>query len=60
VYVIEGERLARRPVVTGLNGRSGNDFMTEIQSGLEFGDKVVATDMGSLQPGALVRVAVAK
>jgi RND family efflux transporter MFP subunit len=60
VYVIEGERLARRPVVTGLNGRSGNDFMTEIQSGLEFGDKVVATDMGSLQPGALVRIAVAK
>ncbi|NCV86123.1 MAG: efflux RND transporter periplasmic adaptor subunit, partial [Oxalobacteraceae bacterium] len=60
VYVIEGERLARKPVVTGLNGRSGNDFMTEIQSGLDFGAKVVATDMGSLQPGSLVRIAAAK
>ena len=60
VYAIEGERLARKPVVTGMNGRSSNDFMTEIQSGLDFGAKVVATDMGSLQPGSLVRIAAAK
>ncbi len=60
VYVIDGEHLARKPVVTGMNGRSGNEFMTEIQSGLEFGAKVVATDMGSLQPGSLVRIAPAK
>ena len=60
VYVIEGGRLTRKPVVTGMNGRSGNEFMTEIQSGLDFGATVVATDMGSLQPGALVRIAAAK
>ena len=60
VYVIEGERLARKPVVTGMNGRSGNEFMTEIQSGLDFGAKVVSTDMGSLQPGSLVRIGTAK
>ncbi len=60
VYVIDGEHLSRKPVVTGMNGRSGNEFMTEIQSGLEFGAKVVATDMGSLQPGSLVRIAPAK
>ncbi len=60
VYLIEGDRLARKPVVTGMNGRSGNQFMTEIQSGLDFGANVVATDMGSLQPGAPVRIAPAK
>lgn len=60
VYVIEGERLARKPVVTGMNGRSGSEFMTEIQSGLDFGAQIVATDMGSLQPGARVRIAQAK
>ncbi len=60
VYVIEGERLARKTVVTGMDGRNGNEFMTEIQSGLDFGAQVVATDMGSLQPGALVRIAPAK
>lgn len=60
VYVIEGDRLARKPVVTGMNGRSGNEFMTEISSGLDFGANVLATDMGSLQPGSLVRIAQAK
>ena len=56
VYVIEGDRLARKTVTPGLNGRSDGLYMTEIQSGLDFGMKVVATDMGSLQPGSLVRI----
>ena len=60
VYVIDGERLARKPVVTGMNGRIGSEFMTEIQSGLDFGTTIIATDMGSLQPGSLVRITPAK
>ncbi len=56
VYVIEGDRLARKPVVPGMNGRRGNEYLTEIVSGLDFGAKVVATDMGSLQPGTQVRM----
>ncbi|MFM8467817.1 MAG: efflux RND transporter periplasmic adaptor subunit [Oxalobacteraceae bacterium] len=60
VYVIDGERLARKPVVTGMNGRSGSEFMTEIQSGLDFGTTIIATDMGSLQPGSLARIATTK
>lgn len=57
VYLIEGERLARKSVTTGMSGRSGGDYMTEILSGLDFGAKVIATDMGNLQPGAPVRIA---
>jgi RND family efflux transporter MFP subunit len=60
VFVIEGGRLVRKSVQTGMSGRVGNEFMTEISSGLEFGTQVVATDMGSLQPGALVRLSPAK
>ncbi len=56
VYVIEGDRLARKPVVPGMNGRRGNEYLTEIVSGLDFGAKVVATDMGSLQPGTQIRM----
>lgn len=57
VYLIEGERLTRKSVMTGMSGRSGGDYMTEILSGLDFGAKVIATDMGNLQPGAPVRIA---
>ena len=57
VYAIENHRVVRKPVTTGLTGRIGKDYMTEIVSGLDFGAQVISTDMGSLQPGTLVRVA---
>lgn len=57
VYVIEGEHLSRKAVTLGMSGRSGKDYMTEIVSGLDFGAQIIGTDMGSLQPGARVRVA---
>ena len=56
VYVIEGDTLARRPVTIGMSGRSGDDYMTEVLSGLDFGTQVIRTDMGSLQPGVRVHI----
>ena len=56
VYVIEGDALARKPVTLGMNGRSGDDYMTEVLSGLDFGTQVIRTDMGSLQPGVRVHI----
>lgn len=57
VYTIENGRLAKTPVTVGLQGRSGDDYVTEITSGLDFGAQVIRTDMGNLQPGTQVRVA---
>ena len=56
VYVVEGGVLARKPVTIGMRGRSGDDYMTEVLSGIDFGTQVVGTDMGSLQPGTHVRI----
>ena len=56
VYAIEGDILARKPVTTGMSGRSGDDYMTEVLSGIDFGTQVIRTDMGSLQPGIHVRI----
>ena len=56
VYAIEGDILARKPVTTGMSGRSGDDYMTEVLSGIDFGTQVIRTDMGSLQPGIRVRI----
>ena len=56
VYVVEGGVLARKPVTIGMSGRSGDDYMTEVLSGIDFGTQVVGTDMGSLQPGTHVRI----
>lgn len=56
VYVIEGDTLARKPVTVGMSGRSGDDYMTEVLSGIDFGTEVIRTDMGSLQPGIRVRI----
>jgi hypothetical protein len=39
-----------------MSGRSGDDYMTEVVSGIDFGAEVIRTDMGSLQPGTHVRI----
>ncbi len=56
VYVIEADALARKAVTVGMSGRSGDDYMTEVLSGIDFGTQVIRTDMGSLQPGTHVRI----
>jgi len=57
VYTIHNDQLSKTPVVTGIDGRSGDEYLTEIISGLDFGAQVIRTDMGSLQTGTRVRVA---
>ena len=62
VYVIEAGRIRERDVRTGLrddaartaNGRRG---LVEVTEGLAVGDRVVATDLGTLREGAPARVA---
>jgi len=56
VYVIEADVLARKAITVGMSGRSGDDYMTEVLSGIDFGTQIVRTDMGSLQPGTRVRI----
>jgi RND family efflux transporter MFP subunit len=56
VYVIEADVLARKAITVGMSGRSGDDYMTEVLSGIDFGTQIVRTDMGSLQPGTHVRI----
>ncbi len=56
VYTIEDGKIARKPVTTGSNGRSGDEFRTEILSGIEFGAQVIRTDMGNLRPGSPARI----
>jgi len=56
VYVVEGGVLARKPVTIGMSGRTSDDYMTEVLSGIDFGTQIVGTDMGSLQPGTHVRI----
>jgi len=56
VYVVEADVLARKTVTIGMSGRSGDDYLTEVLSGIDFGTQVISTDMGSLQPGTHVRI----
>ena len=56
VYVVEADVLARKTVTIGMSGRSGDDYMTEVLSGIDFGTQVISTDMGSLQSGTHVRI----
>ncbi len=57
VYTIANGQLSKTAVMVGIDGRSGEDYLTEIVSGLDFGAQVVRTDMGNLQTGTRVRVA---
>lgn len=57
VYTITNDQLSKIAVTVGIDGRSGNEYLTEIVSGLDFGAQVIRTDMGNLQTGTRVRVA---
>jgi len=57
VYTITNGKPSKTAVTVGIDGRSGEDYLTEIVSGLDFGAQVVRTDMGNLQTGTRVRVA---
>ncbi len=59
VFTITGGKIERHPVTLGANGVAGNEYRTEITSGLDFGAQVVRADMGSLSPGTPVRIAQA-
>lgn len=57
VYAIENGRLARRTVVTGMQGQADGEPAIEIRSGIAAGTTVVRTNLGDLQAGAPVRIA---
>lgn len=57
VYTITNGQLSKTPVTPGIDGRNGDEHLTEIIAGLDFGAQVVRTDMGYLQAGTRVRVA---
>ena len=57
VYTIADGQLNKTPVTVGIDGRSDDEYLTEIVSGLDFGAQVIRTDMGNLQTGTRVRVA---
>ena len=57
VYTITDGQLNKTPVTVGIDGRSDDEYLTEIVSGLDFGAQVIRTDMGNLQTGTRVRVA---
>ena len=56
VFTIENGKIARRPVTVGIDGLTGNEYRTEILSGLELGAQVIRTDMGNLTPGTLAHI----
>ena len=57
VYLIDNGKIARQPVTTGVVGLTGDERRVEIVSALPQGSQVIRTDMGTLQPGTLVRIA---
>ncbi|OWY27317.1 efflux RND transporter periplasmic adaptor subunit [Herbaspirillum robiniae] len=56
VYAIEHGVLARRPVVTGLQGRADDGNAVEIVSGLAEGAQIVKANLGIMRDGTSVRV----
>lgn len=56
VYAIENGALARRPVVTGLQGRAEDGNAVEIVSGLAAGAQIVKANLGIMRDGTPVRV----
>lgn len=55
VWVIAGDKLERRPVVTGVRDESLD--RVEIRAGLRAGEQVVASTIEGLEPGQTVQVA---
>jgi RND family efflux transporter MFP subunit len=56
LYAIENGALARRPVVTGMQGRAGDGNAVEIVSGLAAGAQIVRANLGIMRDGTPVRV----
>ncbi len=59
VFVIADGKIERRAVTLGASGLTGDEFRTEVASGLQAGMQVIRTDMGNLRPGTPVRVVAA-
>lgn len=56
VYAIEGDKLERKPVQTGITGSDGDVVLVEITGGLAPGAQVVRRNLGNLPTGATVKV----
>jgi RND family efflux transporter MFP subunit len=60
VYVIANDKLIERDIKLGLRDETGVDgSRVEVVSGLNAGDRIVATNLGSLRAGSTVRVVAA-
>lgn len=59
VYAIENDKLLKKFVTPGIEGRDGNEIKTEIIDGLSAGAQVVRNNMGTLRVGSAVRIAPA-
>ena len=57
VYAIEADKLTRKSVTLGLEGRSGDEPRIEVATGLKHNDRILKNDMGNLRPGTVVRIA---
>lgn len=56
VYAIEGDKLERKTVRTGITGSDGDAVLVEITGGLAPGAQVVRRNLGNLPAGATVKV----
>ena len=56
VYAIEGDKLERKTVQTGITGSDGDAVLVEITGGLAPGAQVVRRNLGNLPTGATVKV----
>ncbi len=61
VYVIEGDRLVEKAIVTGLRddaarAANGGTGIVEVSQGLKAGERIVALNLGTLREGSAVRV----
>jgi len=60
VYAIAGDKLIERDIKLGLRDETGADgSRIEVVSGLNAGDRIVATNLGSLRAGSTVRIVAA-
>jgi len=60
VYAIANDKLIERDIKLGLRDETGVDgSRVEVVSGLNAGDRIVATNLGSLRAGSTVRVVAA-
>jgi len=60
VYAIANDKLIERDIKLGLRDETGVDgSRVEVVSGLTAGDRIVATNLGSLRPGSTVRIVAA-